>query len=145
MMSASFSGERATSEFLSLNDHRSTLKITSGNGLLEAASLDTWGCIVLCTCLIYGNVDLFLPLPPSLSPSPLTLPPSLCPSLLPLSLFLCSRIPISKNYIEMVIGRLRSDDIYNQVCYLHCSCSHVCSVIFILVLPPPLPSDHCLP
>ena len=29
--------------------------------------------------------------------------------------FSFSRIPISQTYIEMVIGRLRSDDIYNQV------------------------------
>ena len=27
----------------------------------------------------------------------------------------CSRIPISQAYVDMVIGRLRSDDIYNQV------------------------------
>ena len=26
-----------------------------------------------------------------------------------------SRIPISRTYVSMVIGRLRSDDIYNQV------------------------------
>lgn len=26
------------------------------------------------------------------------------------------RIPISKTFVAMVIGRLRSDDIYNQVC-----------------------------
>lgn len=39
-----------------------------------------------------------------------------------------SRIPISETYVEMVIGRLRSDDIYNQVC---CPQS------------PPLPSTLC--
>ena len=26
------------------------------------------------------------------------------------------RVPISKTFVAMVIGRLRSDDIYNQVC-----------------------------
>ena len=32
-------------------------------------------------------------------------------------LFPCRRIPISQEFIEMVIGRLRSDDIYNQVSF----------------------------
>lgn len=32
-----------------------------------------------------------------------------------------ARVPISDEYINMVIGRLRSDDIYNQVCV----CAHL--------------------
>ena len=28
------------------------------------------------------------------------------------------RVPISKTFVAMVIGRLRSDDIYNQVCWM---------------------------
>ena len=30
-------------------------------------------------------------------------------------LYACSRIQISKPYISMVVGRLRSDDMYNQI------------------------------
>ena len=54
-----------------------------------------------------------LPLPPP----PLSLPPfSISPFPPPLpSPMLSSRIPISQTFIDMVIGRLRSDDIYNQV------------------------------
>ena len=60
----------------------------------------------------------------------LSLFPSLSISLLFLLLFLCifSRIPISQTFIDMVIGRLRSDDIYNQV--------HLTSL-----LPPSSPSS----
>lgn len=66
---------------------------------------------------------------------------SFCPSsplsLLFLLLFLCifSRIPISQTFIDMVIGRLRSDDIYNQV--------HLTS-LFTSLLPSPstLPLPH---
>ena len=57
---------------------------------------------------------------PSSPLSPLLLSLFLSPSIPlshSLSSFLCifSRIPISQTFIDMVIGRLRSDDIYNQV------------------------------
>ena len=86
----------------------------------------------------------FLLLSPS--PSPFPLLPLLClPLLVPVHIFLSSsltslcsssssptrfplcpsfrnifsRIPISQTFIDMVIGRLRSDDVYNQVHHHH--------------------------
>ena len=36
----------------------------------------------------------------------------------------CSRIQVRREFVEMVIGRLRSDDIYNQVCLSTAVCIH---------------------
>ena len=48
--------------------------------------------------------------------------------------FFFSRVAISSTYVEMVIGRLRSDDIYNQVTLDYVS-SYFSTSIYIRYLP----------
>ena len=47
-----------------------------------------------------------------------------------MNIVIYSRIPVSQNYVDMVIGRLRSDDIYNMVMY--CTYMYVCLLLLLL-------------